>query len=83
MGNFNDFKKPKNYSFDYQHSEDFMRNVYKTLSVKKLYEALKNEEYQGLYGLIKSMKEEKPDEYFTWVLNLVSKILVVNFLIEA
>lgn len=60
-----------------------MRNVYKTLSARKLFEALKNGQYQGIYGLIQSMREDKPDEYFTWLLNLICKILVVNFLIEA
>lgn len=83
MANFNDFKKPKNFNFDLKYSEDFMRNVYKTLAAKKLFEALKNGEFHGIYGLIKEMKEEKQDEYFTWLLNLICKIIVVNFLIEA
>ena len=61
MSNFNEFKKPKNYNFDYKYLEDFMRNVYKTLAAKKLFEALKNGEYRGMYNLMKLIKEEKPD----------------------
>ena len=53
MGNFNDFKKPKNYQFDQKHAETFMRNVYKTVAAQKLYEALNNEQYNVIYGLMK------------------------------
>jgi len=53
MANFNEFKKPKEAKLDHKRAETFMTNIYKTISATKIFEALKNEEYKGVFGIIK------------------------------
>lgn len=36
-----------------------------------------------MFSLIKELKAGQADEYFSWLMNLLCKILVVTFLIEA
>jgi hypothetical protein len=85
LKNFNEFKKPKNVPFqESAQIKHFMSNVYKAKCTTKLFEALKNEEYEGMVELVRFLKsEDRPNEYFDWLTNLVIKILIVSFFTEA
>ena len=82
--NLSDFKKPK----ELQGSKPdllsiFMNNVYRAVAAHRLYLAIKDSEYNGIFGLLKELKSAPAGDYFEWAGSLITKILVVRLLIEA
>ena len=56
MTNLNEFKRPKKYVADMKYQEDFLRNVFKALAGKKIFEFLKKGEYKGIFPLIRELR---------------------------
>ena len=83
VGNFNDFKKPKDFTIERKFVERFMQNVMRANAAKKLFEILDNENYDGLFGLMYELRGGERGDYFDWVSSLICKILIVRLLLEA
>jgi hypothetical protein len=61
----------------------YMENVCRSFVTKHLYNAIKNSEYQGIFGLLRELINAEAGDYFNWMGNLLFKVLAVRFLIEA
>jgi hypothetical protein len=53
MNNFNDHKKPKKFKSDEKHIIAFMEDIYRAIAGKLIFQALREESYGKVFGLMK------------------------------
>jgi hypothetical protein len=85
--NLSDFKKPKKIHLDKKYFDDFLMNYKNALIVKYIYSSLKTSNWIEMIAGFAQLrnhinKVNVNSDYFIWLNNLLTKLVLFHLLIE-